>query len=142
MLRLSHRLWRRDLNEMASGKPGAVHIAFGVGHEDAVTVQPRALHDRLCEIGKERVGQIGNDQTDRPGAPGARRLGAHVLPVAEVLGYPKDMGSRFFTERSVAIDGIGGARERYPGRLGDILQRHPFDHDTPDIASPNQNNPC
>jgi NAD(P)H dehydrogenase (quinone) len=27
MLRLSHRLWRRDLNEMASGKPGAVHQA-------------------------------------------------------------------------------------------------------------------
>jgi outer membrane receptor protein involved in Fe transport len=30
MLRLSHRLWRRDLNEMASGKPGAVHGPNGV----------------------------------------------------------------------------------------------------------------
>jgi hypothetical protein len=51
MLRLSHRLWRRDLNEMASGKPGAVQREFGQQLGLGVADLPEQLKAGSVEAG-------------------------------------------------------------------------------------------
>ena len=106
--------------------------ALGVRYEHAVAVLPRALDDRLREVGEERIGQVGDDEADRAGPPGARGFRAHVLAVAKLFRNAQDMRARFLAERAGTVDRIGRAGERHARRLGDFLQGNPFDHLPPE----------
>jgi hypothetical protein len=77
MLRSSHRLWRRDLNKMASGRPGAVQPAkpltlnfVGELRGDVLVVHKRDASD----VPEERLKRVANPppgQTARLGCNAA-----------------------------------------------------------------------
>jgi hypothetical protein len=63
-----------------------------VEQDHPVTGAPQLLVQRLDQLGIERIGDVGDDDRDRPGPPGNEAAGRQIGRVAETLGHLQNAG--------------------------------------------------
>ena len=104
--------------------PFPLLVVVGVDDQRAVAGRAEDVFDAADDRREERVGEVRQDQSDRPGLRGLQAAGDGVGRVAEGVGGPHDASGRVDVDQlpGLRVQGPGRGGGMHPGSLRHVLQ--------------------